>query len=159
MSKNELLSQAISSLAIADVFLMNCHNERKEGFLPPHCVDDMKVNTDTDREYEVQFRNTTKRHDVFNNTNGTPTKVIFQYETGFRLIDRENNDEKFKFEALFAAVYLIKGEISTDALKEFGQRNVGFNVWPYWRELASSMSNRFRIGDMMIPLYSINNNE
>ena len=62
---------------------------------------------------------------------------------------------KITFTATFAAVYNISGELDEDALYEFGKENVGFNVWPYWRELVSSVSNRFRLGSLTVPLYKM----
>lgn len=149
---NTLLNDAVSKLGIIDLFLIECNTERKDQFIPPYIFDKEVVES----EYKIQFFNTVKDFTTLKNDKGIEDQVLYKYNVGFRYVDKKDDkDIKIMFTAVFAAVYQISSDLSHEALLEFGKVNVGFNVWPYWRELASSVSNRFRIGNLTVPLYKM----
>ena len=154
---NALLKSAIKKLSIVDVFLIDCHTQRKENYLPPHIFDDT---SEINEQYKVQFINHTKDSTTLksNNTNSIDG-VLYKYNVGFRFVNKVNDEDiKIEFKATFGAIYNVSEDISDDELQSFGVLNVGYNVWPYWRELASSMTSRLKIPDFVIPLYKINSN-
>ena len=71
---------------------------------------------------------------------------------------KDDKDIKIEFIATFAALYNVSEEISEEELTSFGLLNVGFHVWPYWREFASSMTSRLKIPEFVLHLYTIHHN-
>jgi hypothetical protein len=58
-------------------------------------------------------------------------------------------------EATFAAYYQVNKELEEDAIREFVKRNVGYHIWPYWREYASSVGSRLRLPRFTLPFYRV----
>tara|TARA_R110001592_G_scaffold199185_1_gene447615 strand:+ start:19721 stop:20185 length:465 start_codon:yes stop_codon:yes gene_type:complete len=84
----------------------------------------------------------------------------FVYSVGVRLVDTSMDDEDSGFqkaliEADFEAHYLSEIELEEDCLQAFGEFNVGYHVWPYWREYVQSTCMRSGIVLISIPLYNI----
>lgn len=87
----------------------------------------------------------------------------FNYEVGIRLVPDNEEQESFEeddYEALihvmaeFQAVYDSKVKMNEEHLEAFSENNVGFNVWPYWRELVQSYCCRIAFyPPIEIPLY------
>jgi hypothetical protein len=156
----ELLDKAITSLAIKDVLVSgaNLHLSKKYDPLFP-----------TIEELAIQFRHGIDSFEektvTSQDANEDIRVVIFNYECAFRALppglDKEvlNNadllSEEILIEAVatFSAYYLTTEEVDKDALNEFAQYNVGYHVWPYWREYASSIASRLRMPSFTIPLY------
>jgi len=158
----ELLDKALSSLAIKDVLVSgtNLHLSKIYDPLFP-----------TIEELTIQFRNGINGFEektvVLQDGNDEIRVVIFNYECAFRGLPADldekitNNAELLNEEILieavatFSAYYLITEEIENDALKEFAKYNVGYHVWPYWREYCSSIAYRLRLPTFTVPLYRI----
>lgn len=157
----DLLQEASQALMIVDVFLATSHSYLKDGwlpFLPP------------EKQLEIQFRNSPKTfrvHTLDALGVGDTDMIEFSYDVGFRFISSDLDeailqDEKILAEhvlaevtATFISVYKQSSSVSTDALNEFGTYNVGYHVWPYWREYASNMANRLRLPHFILPLYKL----
>jgi hypothetical protein len=91
----------------------------------------------------------------------------FGYECGIRLVDDKDlvsdlptDVEERKISPLvevvahFEARYVSKEKLSDAAISAFAEHNVGFNVWPYWREIVQSMCSRIGVHPCFtIPLY------
>lgn len=87
----------------------------------------------------------------------------FNYQIGIRLVPNNEEEQSYQnedYEALihiaaeFQACYVSKVKLDKTHLDAFSENNVGFNVWPYWRELVQSYC--CRIGfhpPIEIPLY------
>lgn len=93
-----------------------------------------------------------------------PPKLFytFHYEVGSRLVPLEHSDEEsseedqealITIEARFEAIYRAKRELEKEELQAFAARNVGYNVWPYWREYLQSTCNRMGITPIKVPFY------
>lgn len=89
-----------------------------------------------------------------------PFVYIFDYSLGLRLVecndedaDIDNNPVIFLVEATFKAIYTSKEKLLDEELKSFAKDNVGYHVWPYWRELVQSCSVRAGITPIEIPFY------
>ena len=86
---------------------------------------------------------------------------IFTYAVGIRLIREEENEVENAsslviVEAEFDACYLSLQEVSKEQLDAFSQNNVGYNVWPYWRELVQSLCSRAGLAPIRVPFYKFN---
>ncbi|CUA83957.1 hypothetical protein [Pseudidiomarina woesei] len=92
--------------------------------------------------------------------NGTPIwGYHFTYVCGLRYLlvsdGKDDDDAKilFNFTAEFVAKYHSSIELNDEALEAFGRKNVGYHVWPYWRELAHSTVARFELPRFSVPHY------
>ena len=82
----------------------------------------------------------------------------FFYTIGIRLVEQGyDKDEEpnvlLEIKATFNAVYKSEDELDQDVLSAFAEENVGFHVWPYWRELVQSSCARINIPPLTIPMY------
>lgn len=55
-------------------------------------------------------------------------------------------------EAIMVASYAVKAEVSEQGLRDFAIKCSGMHVWPYWRELVSSMCDRMRLPPVTLPI-------
>ncbi|MDN8688491.1 protein-export chaperone SecB, partial [Staphylococcus aureus] len=55
-------------------------------------------------------------------------------------------------EADYMAEYKLKKVISDEAVDAFCLKNTGHNVWPYWRELVSTTTQRLGLPNLTLPL-------
>jgi hypothetical protein len=155
---NELVELAHSRLLIHDVLLHSGEIKTNDNFFP------LKK-----RSYEIQFKQYIKDSRVFRldgaDNQGSIDFILFHYVAGFRalpegLSNEENESEvleKVEVEviATFSAIYRMTEEIPEEAIEEFARFNVGFNVWPFWREYASSTATRLGLPSFPIPLYRV----
>ena len=91
----------------------------------------------------------------------------FCYSIGLRFIDTndsldEDIDSSDDAETLleiqcdFEADYISKEKLSFEEIKAFSKNNVGYHVWPYWRELVQSTCSRMGIKSCIdVPTYTI----
>lgn len=88
----------------------------------------------------------------------------FIYSVGIRLIfiseKVQSTDEEYKpileIIALFEARYLSRSQLKEDDLKAFSTDNVGYHVWPYWREYVQSTCSRIGLSPAFeVPMYII----
>lgn len=95
---------------------------------------------------------------------GESQAVRFKYSCGIRLAQKdiikvsppnelEKEDLLLEIVATYTVDYTMKQELSEDALEEFGRINVGYHVWPFWRELLQSTCNRIGITPISLPFY------
>ncbi|MEN4621766.1 hypothetical protein ABEH29_10285 [Pantoea agglomerans] len=83
---------------------------------------------------------------------------IFTYAVGLRLVREEEQhaespDALVVVEAEFDACYLSHSEVTKQQLDAFSQNNVGYHVWPYWRELVQSSCAKSGINHIRVPFY------
>jgi hypothetical protein len=81
----------------------------------------------------------------------------FFYATGVRLVEKKDNDTEenlfLEITATFNALYRADEKLNTEILKAFSEQNVGYHVWPYWREFTQSSCARLNIPSLEIPFY------
>lgn len=61
-------------------------------------------------------------------------------------------------EAMFELAYELRDDeedSNEDDLEHFAFANATFNAWPYWRELAQSMTQRMGIPPVVVPVFKI----
>jgi hypothetical protein len=160
-----LIKEAISTLDIQAVFLRSAEIKCQEGF-PLQFIE-------SERELTPQYRaGPTDQGGVVpvpHRDSGDSHKIaLFFFTAGVRLIDSASekleeipDDAVFiEITAQFCAHYRIKdGTDETclkQALEEFGRHNVGYHVWPYWREYVQSSCGRLGIiPPIPIPMYRL----
>ena len=86
----------------------------------------------------------------------------FNYRVGIRLI-AGSGDSEAKEEDLdvlvtivtdFDACYHASSELSDEELKKYEENNVGYHVWPYWREYVQSTCQRLGLTPSIpVPVY------
>lgn len=156
-----LLDQAKESLAIVDVYLHSSQVRTADTFYPFL----------EQPELRVQFKNFIKQSLPVDmdegKSNGPRNFVVFHYVAALRMLSTGVTDEDLKDEAkagektlaevvaTFAALYEVKNPLSKEAIDEFAKYNVGYHVWPYWREFASSIGSRLRLPTFSVPMYRI----
>ncbi len=155
---NNLLHTAQDALCIKSVNLRSSNLSIRNGL----DVEDI----DKDHATPQSFGWVKRVREFEEDKNGDGIKIWqykFNYEVGVRLVP--DNEEKQSFEednyealihvmAEFQAVYDSKEKMIEEHLEAFSENNVGFNVWPYWRELVQSYCCRIAFHPPIeIPLY------
>ena len=89
---------------------------------------------------------------------------LFSYHAGARVVPSEEMDEAtdkeyepaIQIQSIFKSRYRAQEKLTEECVQAFSEHNVGFNVWPYWREFVQSSS--LRIGmpsPIPVPLYKL----
>lgn len=88
----------------------------------------------------------------------------FQYTVGIRLIFSEEEEESqeetydplVEIAAMFTTHYISKTKLDEHEISAFSDDNVGYHVWPYWREYVQSTCGRMNLSPALeVPLYHI----
>jgi len=158
----ELLKEATSVLNIQDVVLRDFKIHIKDNYDPVLPIDD--------GQFVVQFRHGVIKSTLTIDDEDETVPTIFRtiYECAFRFVPKDlgeddyNDSEKLEevscleVVARFSAYYNMNEKVSEDALNEFSKFNVGYHVWPYWREHVSSLIGKMHLPSFSVPLYKIN---
>lgn len=157
----DLLNEAKAALGILDVYLRTSTIEIADNFDPKYTQHD---------ELLTQFKQGTldSLRGTATPNSGDPYDVVkFRFHAAFRVLppdlpeQLEGNQEELtkatlvEVSTIHIAEYVLTADLSDEALNEFGRFNVGYHVWPYWREFAQSIAQRMRLPRLVIPLYSI----
>ncbi|MBT3039422.1 MAG: hypothetical protein KME37_10865 [Candidatus Thiodiazotropha sp. (ex Codakia orbicularis)] len=158
---NEILKQAIESLAIHDVRLDNSYIKVKDDF-EPLFPESETINV----QYKSGISNSVIGTATDNESGKEEQYLRAKYQCGFRVlvpphkgatppkgVDLEGWEQVAEVVADFIAYYLMKSDINNEAIEEFSKYNVGYHIWPYWREYASSVATRLRLPPVIPPLY------
>ena len=164
----ELLEAATKALNIEGVYLHWSNIRCKDDFIPQFIEDDLvlvpQYRVDQTSKFEIV---TAKERE-----NGDITKIaIFYFRARVRLTDgvslnglnipQEIPEDAVYFEIIseFRAHYNLNdtadGSELHPILEEFGRFNVGYHVWPYWREYVQSVCARIGIPPVPIPMYRL----
>lgn len=72
----------------------------------------------------------------------------------------EDTDFYVKIEAEFCAIYLSNDKLTQEQQLAFAHnKNVGYHVWPYWREFVQSTCAKLNIPVITVPHYLCNENK
>jgi len=167
---NELLKVAQNNLNIVEVRLRNSEIQLSD-HLRPEQITDLKLSSQSFSG--VQAIAAGAGHNEASSESSPETMYLytFRYSAGVRLIDEDeagsneaseddsddNDDCAVEIKATFDAEYYSKAELEQDCLKEFAKTNVGYHVWPYWRELVQSAAGRMGLksGVLAVPFYFV----
>lgn len=152
------LDTAIDSLNISAVYILDTTTKRKNGISPLKYSDKMFIQS---------FNGTESCHlAVFDNEDDDIYKYRYTYiyTVGMRLLDKnkevddiKDEDALAQIEANFEAIYLSDTELDNDCINEFGNNNVQFHVWPFWREFVQNSCMRMGVDPIPVPFYSPKN--
>lgn len=150
----ELIAQASSKLVLFQIAKRSSSFTINDKYNPP--IDDF--------ELSYQLRANLSRLSVME-SEGAPSPVVrFDIETAIRLISgspdeaEQLSDQEVLAEliATHSVYFYLNGEVPEEALREFGQYNATFQVWPYWREFVQSQFARAQIPVFSIPMFKAN---
>lgn len=163
-----LIDIAAKALGIDAVFLRASAIRCREDFQPQFIEDHLSL--------VPQYRaGPTGRFHIFSSsheeTGETDKVAVFYFGVGVRLVDAQSLTAAETGEALpddaayleieceFCAQYRITGTADDrelqPALEEFGRYNVGYHIWPYWREYLQGSCARMGIPGIPLPMYQI----
>lgn len=155
---NKPIQQAIENLAIQGVFLRTASIKQHPDFDPrldrrelqiqtrsgPTRLSDLEVKADSDAETQELFH--------------------VHFSCGLRLTNPEFIEEAepetgvaVEMLATFVAEYMVKpgSMVSQEARNAFARDNVGYHVWPYWREYVQSTCARLGLPIVAIQMYRV----
>ncbi|MDB2387338.1 hypothetical protein N9W21_08375 [Shewanella sp.] len=138
------LQQAIDSLVIHDVYLKSSQ---------AHCADDFDPKSIEVDSLLIQQMHVVHRSELVQ-IDGDGQLVRVYIRLGNRWGSPTESDEpdiKAFVEADFIAEYQLTSKLEQEAIDEFALKNASYHVWPYWRELLSSQSERLRLPRVVLP--------
>jgi hypothetical protein len=166
-----LLELAKKALGIEGVFLRTSEIHCRAGFMPRFIEEDMSLVPQYRALPKGEFHVVTA--DV-KAPGDRKTTVLFFYEAAVRLVDgpapeatetaaNPGEDAAYvEITATFCAQYGLDGNGVTEedealhsALETFGRYNVGYHVWPYWREYVQNTCARMGIPPIPVPMYRL----
>lgn len=163
-----LIDEAASALVVQAVLLRSASIRADDTLLPP-----VESELSVVPKYRSGPTSEFKTVELSDEEGNTVHIVIFIFRAGVRLADlippsikKSSKDgdagaSKVRLEitAEFGAHYRLRPDVDVtklgSALEEFGKYNVGFHVWPYWREYVQSTCARLGIPTIPIRMYSL----
>jgi hypothetical protein len=156
---NKLLKEAQGLLSISQVHVRDLRVEisDKENFMSLSRI----------KKSRQSYNTMVKIDEVgLSNEDGSNKRFyyLFRYAIGVRLINaddegKEDAESLVVIEAEFDACYLAKKEVKKEALEAFSVNNVGYHIWPYWRELVQSSCAKMGINVIKVPYYKMTNKD
>lgn len=164
----ELLEVATKALSIEGVYIHWSNIRCKDDFIPQFIEDDLALvpqyRVNQISEFKIATAKEQESGDITRN-------AIFYFTAGVRLIDSASLDGAdtpgeipedavyVEINTEFRAHYGLdstadEGELHP-ALEDFSRYNVGYHVWPYWREYVQSVCARVGIPTVPIPMYKL----
>ncbi len=149
----DILREAQDALSIGNIYIRSIESTIAEDITPEQIeyLDLERQEFQSPKRY-IQYQ--------FEEDSFETQEIRYEYIIGTRLIEakaKEKNNEEtnnvFELKAIFEARYQSKVDVSDASLKEFGIHNVGFHVWPYWRELVQSTCLRMGITPIEVKMY------
>jgi len=158
----ELLKKAQDSLAIDDVYLRESQAAINPEFDPKFTHENLqlqyKLTPSQISQIEVESSDG-KKENVIRIETKTAMRLIASGVEQEALVKPEEAQKHVKVQitAVFIAEYrLINGDIEREAIDEFAKYNVGYHVWPYWREFVQNLCSRMLLPNIVLPMYSRN---
>lgn len=154
---SDSLKNAVNCLALADIVLASISGEVGENYVVGEDIPGLKLQTFSPRTAAVR---------VFadDEDSSAPRRIQYRVNAGARLVlpddggdvpEQQEPEVVARVETSFLVTYVEKvgAELSDEAIDEFAQHNVPFNVWPYWREVVHASFSRMGLPRVVLPLY------
>jgi dsDNA-specific endonuclease/ATPase MutS2 len=147
----EAFEKAKKALSVRNVSL-------RESFVTLN--EELDINNFENIKSEIQtFRGVNKVKEVSLQKNEIESfEYHFFYSCGIRLLneadseitesENDNSNVLVEIRATFDAVYSADKKVAQELLEAYSDENVGYHVWPYWRELVQSSCSRFNIAPL-----------
>lgn len=79
----------------------------------------------------------------------------FFYSVGVRLVEKGNDEKVFlKISSVFNAKYVANKKLDVTIIEAFAEENVGYHVWPFWRETVQSTCSKLDVKPIHVPFYT-----
>lgn len=153
-----LLKSAISKLDIVSVALRSSEIKVADSY---NCLN---INNIKKNHQSMKFIAKIEFIEMKKNENDAPDKYFFSfhYVVGSRLVKNSDEDEQLDDEAkviltvetIFEAIYSSDDLVPEKELEAFAANNVGYHVWPYWREFLQSSCARMNIAPIPVAFYN-----
>lgn len=163
-----LIDSAAKSLDVEAVWLRGSTIRCKEDFMPQFIEADLSLTPQLRVVANGTFHVVTATH---NDTGDVSRTALFYFTAAVRLTDISSAPEDetgedvasedlyLEIEAEFCAQYNVHDDVDEEAIRpafeEFGRYNVGYHVWPYWREYVQGTCARLGIPPIPVPMYRI----
>lgn len=167
----ELIDRAVQALAIEAVYLGNSRVHRKEGFFPQLIEEELALVPQYKSGPTGTWINLRANQE---SSETAPAAILLIFSAGVRLVDGQalaavqqradvpEEAQYLEIEAEFCAQYRLSPTADQDglrpAIEEFGRHNLGYHVWPYWREFVQSTCARLGIPPIPVPMYRLPGN-
>jgi len=143
----ELIGEAINSLELIDIHLYSASISRFE-----------EISSDNYPEEMGQQNKISIKAEFLEKEGDSDGSALIHAKVKFGLRFIEENEESeikmlAEIEACFIAKYQQLQKVSEEAINEFMQFNVVYNVWPFWREHAFRSAAQAKLPIPMIPLF------
>lgn len=131
----------------------------------------INVHVGDDIDLRLEFLNATKRQyyrgasriretELKDDSENNPYyEYVFEYGVGLRFViddEAEEPEVAIEIEATFEAIYLSEEKLEREIINSFADQNVGYHVWPYWRELVQTNAAKMGIKTVIdIPHYLV----
>jgi len=151
---NDSLRIAQLELEIKDVYPLKINCELNEHYMPSL----YKTKDIAHAEFYHRVTNSMAMTVKHKDDDGWEEKLLqVFFEVGARWVDdlEAEEDDKFVYAtatATFIAEYNYENELDVECIKEFSLKNASYHMWPYWRELLSSISTRFQLPKAVLPM-------
>lgn len=167
----ELIDSAARALTIEAVYLRDSRVRCRNGFLPQFIEEELSLvpqykSGPTGTLIGVQANDAS--------TDDAHRFILLAFSTAVRLVDGEaltavqaggdlvEEAQFLEIEADFCAQYRLKQSADVEelrpAIEEFGRYNLGYHVWPYWREFVQSTCARMGIPPIPVPTFRLPGN-
>ncbi|ADE13262.1 hypothetical protein Nhal_0041 [Nitrosococcus halophilus Nc 4] len=147
----ELLNEAANHLVLGAIYLKGSQTFKEDNF---------STSRKGQRIQHQSFRGLL-HCDIQSKEKNNKQVFLYKYifSVGVRLVDSglEEGDKGFvlvSIEAEFETNYLSDKLLEEECIEAFGKLNVGYHVWPYWREYVQSTCARMGINPIVVPLYT-----
>lgn len=154
MSEASAIEDAKKSLALREILVKDLTVS----------VSDELSETPGETDTGMALRSGCIAHKFLPKKDGERQTVRFKYACGVKLAkievtettkanELEKEDLLLEISVTYIVDYIMKEVIAEEDLVEFGRINVGYHVWPFWRELLQSTCNRIGISPISLPFY------
>jgi hypothetical protein len=153
------LDTAKNMLAIESVYLSQSNSQRdtdvnygdlhtneyhRQTFGGVNSIKETEVGNDSIQWWEYRFYYT------------VGVRLVLSYDDAEEAPIPEMEDQQLvTILATFEAKYRSDTKLSEDETNAFSEQNVGYHVWPYWRELVQSSCNKMDLPPIKVPFYIV----
>lgn len=155
MSDLSPLQRMQKAVILRDVFVRHAEAHVQDDFDPKYTKEKLGLRIKFAAREEVEHLELTDDSDP----NGKHDLIRYSIETGVRFVALGEDEPaeppvRAEVTATFVAEYVIKdrGLFDDEGIAAFAH-NAAYHVWPYWRELIHSTTNRLRLPAAVLPMF------
>ena len=137
------INEALENIFLKNILLKSIRAEN-------HHFD---VELNPDIKYKVLLKHKVIQSSLLESTDHSQHLLRVSLSYGVKWVAEEDASKELAIiEADYMAEYKLKKVISDEAVDAFCLKNTGHNVWPYWRELVSTTTQRLGLPNLTLPL-------